>query len=279
MDFRSGTELFHLERMFGSGGAGVFEREKSSHKIWTQANSFWFEDASSLESCAQLSKTKSLGIPVMSNIYILKDFFFPMKFDPDYKNSLLYWMCQNAAIALPKCLCSQTMWTISVSAKSSTKGSVRYWSFCYNKHAELSLWVDWVILWIFYSYMSIHCTDTSGVFLWLWATANLTLMSIITSNTKFTVFSRIITLCLFEVWFSWDCPCSDECPVFRPLRAIKWILAYSAHEFNKRALGVESTQHHRAKSWQSWDEGTDPQLLNRHPWGSPTHAAAAKLEV
>lgn len=62
--------------MFGSGGAGVFEREKSSHKFWTQANSFWFEDASSLESCAQLSKTKSLGIPIMSNIYILEAFFF-----------------------------------------------------------------------------------------------------------------------------------------------------------------------------------------------------------
>lgn len=139
MDFRSGTELFHLERMFGSGGAGVFEREKSSHKIWTQANSFWFEDASSLESCAQLSKTKSLGIPIMSNIYILKDFFFPMKFDPDYKNSLLYWMCQNAVIALPKCLCSQTMRTISVSAKSSTKGSARYWSFCCNKHTQSSV--------------------------------------------------------------------------------------------------------------------------------------------
>lgn len=54
-------------------------------------------------------------------------------------------------------------------------------------------------------------------------------------------------------------------------------------EFKKKALGVGSTQDHRAKSWQGWDEDTDPQLLmvllNRHPWGSLTCAAAAKLEV
>lgn len=55
------------------------------------------------------------------------------------------------------------------------------------------------------------------------------------------------------------------------------------HVSLKETLGVGSTQDHRAKSWQSWDEDTDPQLLmaplNRHPWGSLTHAAAAKLEV
>lgn len=72
--------------MFGSGGAGLeYLREKSSHKIWIQANSFWFEDASSLEFCVQLSKTKSLGIPIMSNIYVLGAFLFlslPFFFSP-----------------------------------------------------------------------------------------------------------------------------------------------------------------------------------------------------
>lgn len=53
-----------------------------------------------MESCIQLSKIKSQGIPIMSNIYILEVFyfyffsltffFFPMEFDPDYKNSLSY---------------------------------------------------------------------------------------------------------------------------------------------------------------------------------------------
>lgn len=58
-----------------------------------------------MESCIQLSKIKSQGIPIMSNIYILEVFYFyffsltfffsffffsPMEFDPDYKNSLSY---------------------------------------------------------------------------------------------------------------------------------------------------------------------------------------------
>lgn len=76
-DFRSGIELFQAETLFGSGGAGLeYLREKSSHKIWIQSSSFWFEDAFSLESCVQLSKIKSQGIPIMSNIYILEVFYF-----------------------------------------------------------------------------------------------------------------------------------------------------------------------------------------------------------
>lgn len=79
--------------MFGPGLE--YLREEGSHNIWTQANSLWFEDAPSLESCLQFSKTKSGGIPIMANIYIPEGCFFgflvffsPMEFDPDYKSFL-----------------------------------------------------------------------------------------------------------------------------------------------------------------------------------------------